>query len=392
MKVLMTGGGTAGHVIPLLAVASELRKDEPSAEIKYIGNRGDSFVDLVTDSKYFDHVSLIYAGKFRRYHKINKLVYLKDPRIFFKNLRDFFLFLTGIVQSLMILIIWRPDVIFVKGGFVGLPVGLAGAFLRIPIVTHDSDAVPGLTNRILSRYSTFQAVSMPTDLYSYKKDSIRLTGLPVRSEFAEVSQEAIQSARKKLGIDTGAFVVSVIGGSLGAKKLNDAVSEIAEKYLSDNLKNLIIHVTGKSHSESIENNYDKLPVNIRKRIIVFPYSNELHSITAASDIVITRAGSSIHELSVQKKCIILVPNPILTGGHQTKNAMLIERNNAALVIEEKELLSTNGEVLLDKIKQLQSDEDYRNKLANNLSKLAVPDAARNIVGVLKEAVRSKNAQ
>lgn len=388
----MTGGGTAGHVIPLLAVASELRKDEPSAEIKYIGNRGDSFVDLVTESKYFDHVSLIYAGKFRRYHMINKLVYLKDPRIFFKNLRDFFLFLAGLAQSLMILIIWRPDVIFVKGGFVGLPVGLAGAFLRIPIVTHDSDAVPGLTNRILSRYSTFQAVSMPTDLYSYKKDSIRLTGLPVRSEFVEASQEAIQSARKKLGIDTGAFVVSVIGGSLGAKKLNDAVSEIAEKYLSDNLKNLIIHVTGKSHSESIENNYDKLPVNIRKRIIVFPYSNELHFITAASDIVITRAGSSIHELSVQKKCIILVPNPILTGGHQTKNAMLIERNNAALVIEEKELLSTNGEILLDRIKQLQGDEDYRNKLASNLSKLAVPNAARNIVGVLKEAVRSRNAQ
>ena len=387
----MTGGGTAGHVIPLLAVASELRKLHPDAEIKYIGNRGDSFVSLVANSNSFDHISLIFAGKFRRYHKISKLVYLKDPRIFFKNARDFFLFLLGFIQSVFILLLWRPNVILVKGGFVGLPVGLAGAFLRVPIVTHDSDAVPGLTNRVLAKYSLFQAVSMPIDLYGYDKKTIRLTGLPVRDEFVTTTHDELISARKNIDIDSKAFVVAVVGGSLGALKLNNAVQAIAEKFLNSRPDNVLIHVTGKAHSDSIEKAYEVLSPEVRRRIIVFPFSNELHLLTAAADIVVTRAGSSIHELSVQKKCIILVPNPILTGGHQTKNALLIEKNNAGVVINEKDLEATKGQILLDKIVQLQDNKTYRDELALNLGNLAVPDAATKIVHVLEEALRVDHA-
>ena len=190
MKVMMTGGGTAGHVTPLLAVASELKKEQPSASIRYIGNYGDTFGHLVKNSNDFDKSYLIFAGKFMRYHKISKLVYLKDPRITLKNIRDLFLFLFGFIQSIAYLVFWRPDVIFVKGGFVGLPVGLAGAFLRIPVVTHDSDAVPGLTNRILSRYSKLQAVAMPIDSYKYNKKTIRLTGLPINEDIVAITAES----------------------------------------------------------------------------------------------------------------------------------------------------------------------------------------------------------
>ncbi|MEI6188192.1 MAG: UDP-N-acetylglucosamine--N-acetylmuramyl-(pentapeptide) pyrophosphoryl-undecaprenol N-acetylglucosamine transferase [Alphaproteobacteria bacterium] len=386
MKVMMTGGGTAGHVTPLLAVASELKKEQPSASIRYIGNYGDSFGHLVKNSNDFDKSYLIFAGKFRRYHKISKLVYLKDPRITLKNIRDLFLFLFGFIQSIAYLVFWRPDVIFVKGGFVGLPVGLAGAFLRIPVVTHDSDAVPGLTNRILSRYSKLQAVAMPIDSYKYNKKTIRLTGLPINEDIVAITAESEKNAKKHLGIKDTSFVVSFIGGSLGALRLNNAVQQIAKEYLSGSDERIIIHVTGKAHFKAIQNSYNQFDESIRKKILVFSYTNDLKTITAASDIVVSRAGSSIHELSAQQKCVILVPNPILTGGHQTKNAELIKANQAGIVVDEKELERSEGGVLLNEILLLENDKNLRKNMAMNLSMLAVPHAAKNIVGVLMEAI------
>ena len=386
MKVMMTGGGTAGHVTPLLAVASELKKEQPSASIRYIGNYGDSFGNLVKNSKDFEKSYLIFAGKFRRYHKISKLVYVKDPRITLKNIRDLFLFLFGFIQSIGHLVFWRPDVIFVKGGFVGLPVGLAGALLRIPVVTHDSDAVPGLTNRILSRYSKLQAVAMPIESYKYDRKTIRRTGLPINEDIVTVTPEIETNAKKHLGLKDTNFVVSFIGGSLGALRLNNAVQQIAKDYLAGSDERIIIHVTGKAHFKDIQDEYSKYEEAIRKKILVLSYTNDLKTITAASDIVVSRAGSSIHELSAQQKCVILVPNPILTGGHQTKNAEMIKANDAGILVDEKELELSEGKVLLNEILMLENDKNLRIKMAHNLSKLAVPHAAKNIVGVLMEAI------
>jgi len=389
MKVMMTGGGTAGHVTPLLAVASELKKEHPESSIRYIGNYGDPFVKLVEKSQDFEKTYLIFAGKFRRYHKISKLVYLQNPQITLKNIRDLFLFLLGFLQSLIHLVTWRPDVIFVKGGFVGLPVGLAGAILRIPVVTHDSDTVPGLTNRILSRYSKLQAVAMPVDSYKYDKKTIRLTGLPIKKDITAVTREDERIAKKHLGISVDSFVVSFIGGSLGALRLNTAVQQIAQEYLRGSDKRTIIHVTGKAHFAAIHESYSKMEEEVRKKILLYSYSDDLHTITAASDIVVSRAGSSIHELSAQHKCVILVPNPILTGGHQTKNAEIIKANDAGVVVDEKELEVSQGKQLLEEILTLENNKMLREKLALNLSKLAVPGAAKKIVDVLWEAM-SKN--
>jgi len=382
----MTGGGTAGHVTPLLAVASELKKEQKRVHIRYIGNYGDNFIHLVRNSQDFEKSYLIFAGKFRRYHKISKLVYLKNPRITLKNMRDLVLFLIGIIQSVGFLLFWRPDVIFVKGGYVGLPVGLAGALLRIPIVTHDSDAVPGLTNRILSRYSRLQAVAMPIDSYKYNRKTIRLTGLPINQDIVKITPEDQKVAKKHLGLDESNFVVSFIGGSLGALRLNNAVEQIAKQYLEGSDKRIIIHVTGKAHFQSIQDFYSTFDENIRKRIRLYSYTNDLKTLTAASDIVVSRAGSSIHELSVQQKCVILVPNPILTGGHQTKNAEIIKANNAGILVDENELQNTNGKILLDEIQALEKNSQLREGLALNLSKLAIPHATKNIVNVLLEAI------
>ncbi len=301
-----------------------------------------------------------------------------------RNIRDFFYFSIGCIQSVWLLLWWRPNALFVKGGFVGLPVGLAAALLRIPIVTHDSDTLPGLTNRVLSRFAKYSCVAMPEQFYSYAPEKMKRTGLPVRPEWQHVTIAAQKEARQQLGIPDDAFVISVTGGSLGAVRLNNAVMSIARQYLAD-ANAWLLHVTGANQIKEIKLFYESLPDDENKRVLVWPYTDELHVVSAASDIVVTRAGSTIHELSIQQKTVILVPNPVLTGGHQTINAKAIANIDAAVVVTEKEIAETNGRALLDAVLHLQNNPKQAKQLAEHLSTLAIPDAATRIVTVIEEA-------
>lgn len=360
----------------------------PDCEIRYIGQRGDKFAILAEESAVVDGHWRILAGKFRRYYGVSKWVYVKDLRIMLRNFRDIFYFGIGFLQSTWILFRWRPDVIFVKGGYVGLPIGLAGALLHVPIVTHDSDTLPGLTNRILSRYAKFTAVAMPPKYYTkYEPSKIKYTGLPIRSEFVKVTKNLEISAKKTFGIPAEAQVLAVVGGSLGAIRLNNAVLSIAEELLGNNKNLHLLHVTGSEQYEDIDGFYKSLPENIADRILYWPFSNDVHLVTAAADIVVSRSGSSVHELSVQQKCVILVPNPVLTGGHQTVNAKVLAGQDAVVMISEKQLTETENSILLDEVNNLLTDEKRRQELSENLSKLAVGNAVEKIVDVILEAAK-----
>ncbi len=183
MKLLITGGGTAGHITPLLAIAEEVKKRHPQAIIRYIGQRGDAMNQLVADNAYVEQCYKIFAGKWRRYNGIGFWQHAKDVKTFAKNLRDIIYLKVGFIQSLAIMIFWRPNIVFVKGGYVGLPVGLAAAILRIKIVTHDSDVVPGLTNRVLARFAKAIAVGMPLEVYKnfYSVQKTHFTGVPIQA-------------------------------------------------------------------------------------------------------------------------------------------------------------------------------------------------------------------
>lgn len=311
---------------------------------------------------------------------------MRDLRIMLRNIRDLFYFSLGVLQSIWLLAWWRPQVVFAKGGFVCLPVGLAAALLRIPLVTHDSDTVPGLTNRVLSRYARFMAVAMPEQYYSYPKERIRYTGLPIRAEFVAVTQEIQKHARRTLNIPESAFVVAVFGGSLGAVRLNDAIVAIAQQFLAKGSQHWLLHQTGKSQYDNVVSSYDAIPPVDRGRIRVWSFVDDSHVVTAAADVVVSRAGSSALELGVQKKAAILVPNPVLTGGHQTINARVLADQNAVVVVSEKEITDTNNLALLDAITYLEQHPEKRKVLSDNLHTLAKPNAAANIVKVLKEAM------
>ena len=383
--MIITGGGTAGHVTPLLAVVSELKAQHPTAKVRYIGQIGDPMSKMVKDQDTIDKGYSIFAGKWRRYHTVSLISHLGDIKTVLKNIRDAFLMLLGLLQSLFILIFWRPNVVFVKGGYVGLPVGLAAALLRIPIVTHDSDAIPGLTNRVVAKFAKFNAVGMPAEVYDkyYPKSKLRYTGVPIDPAYENIDDKARLTAKDHFGIDKESTVVAFMGGSLGAVRLNEVIIKILPELLGQKSV-FVIWVTGVRQYEELTERVSVLAMD-KSSLHMVDFSNEMPKIIAASDVVISRAGATvIAELAAAKKPTILVPNPILAGGHQLKNARALA-DLAAVEVASEQQIQANPSFLLEQINNLLSDDKLRARLGANLNQVAVSNSAAKIISVLDEA-------
>lgn len=383
---MVTGGGTAGHVTPLLAVADELKASNPSVQLRYIGQRGDKLASIIQDYPAIQKEYRIYAGKLRRFHGKSLGWYFTQPRMFLLNVRDLFLFNLGIMQSFFILLFWRPKVVFVKGGFVGLPVGLAAIVLRIPIITHDSDAHPGLANRILSKYVTKIAVGQPVEFYpQYPVTKLVYCGVPVLQDF--INPLSKEQAKKMLSIPVDARVITVIGGSLGAVRLNKAVLKELDNIMKDDM--YLVWVCG-------GNNYQELEIAVNAKpyassILLMSYTNELPAVLSASDLVVTRAGAtSLAELAIMKKPIIIVPNAMLTGGHQVKNARIYHDKHAAFVLGEPALKS-NSAILSQSITRILDNKMLMESLEAELYTFAEPEASKNIARLIMNVADRENS-
>lgn len=381
----MTGGGSAGHITPILSVATELVKQQPNADIRYVGQIGDPLNSLVTEEHGIQKNYKICAGKWRRYHGVGFWAHLADWRTMLKNARDMVLFGIGFLQSLWLLLRWRPNVVFVKGGYVGLPVGLAAALVRVPIVTHDSDSLPGLTNRVLSRFAAKQCVALPAEYYTqYNKAKLVHTGVPYSEDkYYELSDKQIESLKLKLQLPKTAQVLSVFGGSLGAVRINNALLEAVPALLETFPDLHVLHVTGQNQSAEITSAYGSLAPELSARVWSWPFLPNLNEITGVADVVIARAGAtSIAELGQQKKAVIAVPNPYLVGGHQTQNARILQQNDAALVVSEKQLDDPSYNFAKTIVDLLQS-KSRKQELGANLHALSIPHAAGKIAEVLR---------
>lgn len=339
--------------------------------------------EIIAGELAIDKCYAILAGKWRRYNSLGFWQHIKDIKAIIKNLRDTALFAIGLLQSLWIMIFWRPNVVFVKGGFVGLPVGLAAAFLKIPIVTHDSDVVPGLTNRLLARFAKAIAVGMPLSAYKsfYPEQKLHFTGVPIRSEFFDKTPKKQTTARQTLKLKPSDQVICVIGGSLGAVRLNNAIVSCVEQLLA-NPRRQLVWMTGAYQHDKIKRSLNKTKIESR-RLHVFSFITDVQEYLALSDVVISRAGATvIAELAALSKPVILVPNPLLTNAHQLKNAALLELEQAAVVIQES-VLEASSEALVEAVDKIMTDVNYRQKLGQNLHKLAVADATKKIVDVIE---------
>lgn len=335
--------------------------------------------------KHFDAsipVETVFSGKLRRYHDLSLWRQLLRPvSIVLPNIRDAFLIALGFFQSLIKLRSWKPDVVFTKGGFVCLPVGMAAKVLKIPLVIHDSDAHPGLTNRVLSRWATRIGTGAPLKFYPYPKEISRYVGIPVNEEFTPFSPADRQKLKQKLGFDPKRPLVVVTGGGLGARRINDAVAKRLNELLD---MASVILISGTAQ-------YDELRATTpqddpRYQLHAF-ISTGMARLLGAADIVVTRAGATtILELAALAKPTILIPNGFLTGGHQLKNASVYAENGAVEIIDDHELFA-NPQLLVDTLTSLLANPAHLADMSKKFHQFARPGAASDMADLVLEAAK-----
>ncbi len=364
MKILLIGGGTGGHFYPLIAIAEELNRisdEEKIANFKlyYMADRPYDQKEL--DEQFITFIP-ITAGKLRVYFS-------------WQNFVDMFKTAFGTVGAIFKLFSLYPDVIISKGGYAAFPVLVAAKILRIPVIIHESDTVPGRVNKWSGKFARRVALSYPEAAEFFDEKKISLTGQPVRKSIAFVATEG---AKEFFELDPTLPVIGVIGGSLGAKIINDTITSLLPELVQ---QYQIIHQTGPKTFEETKTDAAVLlgQDTKRTRYKVFPYLNDLQTkmFGGATDIIISRAGSMLYEIAAWGKPSIIIPgsSDVYHGDHQRKNAYHYARTGACVVIEQANLTASVLKSEIDLILQHKDQYDAMSARAKGFYK---PDASRLI--------------
>ena len=327
-------------------------------------------------------VDVVVSGKLRRYNHLNLVQQLMKVRtIVIPNTIDLLKVVVGTAQSFVKLMTWRPDVVFTKGGFVCLPIGVAAHFLGIPLVIHDSDAHPGLTNRILARFATSIGTGAPLKFYSYPQSKAHYVGVPINPEFQPFSAQQQRAAKASLGFDESHPLIVVTGGGLGARRINEAVAHSADA-LADVTNTILI--SGKNQYDDVRT----ITPDDTPHYKVLPFVSEgMATMLGAADIVVARAGATtILELAALAKPTILIPNAYLTGGHQLKNAAVYAEHNAVRIIDE-EVLEGDASLLVATVREMLADRDAMKQMGERFCEFARPDAAKDMAQLIMAAIK-----
>lgn len=351
-KIVLTGGGTAGHVMPHIAMLPAYRR--LGWDLSYIGSYGIE-KSLIEKEKIPYYT--IQTGKLRRYFSL-------------QNFTDIFRIGWGFVQSIYLLGKIKPDLVFSKGGFVSVPVAFAAWLLRIPVVSHESDLTPGLANRLIAPFCRFLFYAFPdTKAYIKTQDSAE-AGIPVRPSLFQGDRVR---GLQRLDFENGIPVLLVMGGSLGAERINRSLQEILPDLL---LHWQVVHLTGKGKSSGFAH----------PRYRAYEYVNEgLEDIFACSNAVISRAGAnSLFELKALRKPMLLIPLEIGSRGDQVHNAKSFEKQGWAMVLSEKDL---TAESLKDRLKLL---TESSGRLIQTMSQSQVQeDGGEGIISTLQGLLKKK---
>ncbi len=369
-KIVFTTGGTGGHINPALAVADEIRRKYPKAQILFIGTSDRLETKLVPDAGF--NLKTIEMSGFQRKPSIENL---KRNLLTAKRL----LTVTGKVKK--IFAEFTPDIVIGFGGYVSGPVVRTAAKMGIPTVIHEQNAFPGVTNKALAKMvDKVMLTAKEAEKYMQPKNPVEVTGLPVRHEIVSADRDF---SRTELSLGEKPLILSM-GGSLGARTINEAMVEVIEK-LSPEHKFKFIHATGKFGtwvpSKLEEKGVDLTDSDIEIR----EYIDDMARCMSAADIVIGRSGAStLSELQATGSASILIPSPNVTENHQYHNAMALVNQGAAAIIEEKDL---TGESLTNKILELLSDEKKLDNMRKNAKNMAILDATERIVAIIEKTVK-----
>lgn len=377
MKIVVCGGGTAGHITPVLAVIDALRRFDPTVEIVFIGSGSEVEQKLL---RPFDvEYKTISAGKFRRYRRGWKRE-LTDIKTNQKNAADLVRFSKGYFQAKKIIKRFKPDVVFTKGGYVTVPVGLAASKLKIPLVIHDSDVVFGMASRMLSSKATVIATGFPVEAFASSpvQDKMVYTGNPVRTELLSSS---LQKAKTTFGFQSKKPIIFILCGSQGAEAINQVIFdglELITKHYN------IIHHTGAQGIEQARVAAHRLPADLQNCYQPFEFlQDELTDALFLADAVVIRPSASVvAEIAAHSKPAILIPSPHSANNHLQKNAEFIERKGAARILNQSDLSAVRLCADLEKILASPKAKKY---LQTNIHEFWVSDSAKRIAKLIEKA-------
>lgn len=366
LRVLLAAGGTGGHVYPAIAIADAVKGVRSDSEILFVGTRDRMEWQAVPGAGY-DIKSVWISGFHRRLTPQNLLFPVK--------------LVISLMQSFSILKRFRPDVIVACGGFAAGPVGWVAAKLGIPLAIQEQNSYPGVTNRILAKHAVKIFTAFEAAEQYLPEHKIELTGNPVRSSL-KVSDK--QDALNHFGLSDDKPVLLILGGSGGAKALNDAMAKRLDE-LHNEFEIQIIWQCGEKYYRDLSNSInEKEHPNLR----LLGYIDDMPAAYGAATLVLTRAGASTcSELMMIGKPSVLVPSPNVAGDHQTKNAAAMVKEGASVLISEDDL----NDGLTDKVPALLKDDDKLQKMSQAALKLAKPDAANQIAQQLFKLAKRKNS-
>lgn len=361
MKIIISGGGTGGHIFPAVAIAKTIQTRYPQAEILFVGAEGKMEMEKVPAAG-FEIIGLPIVGIQRK--------------LTWKNFLVPFKVLASMRKARKIIKDFNPDIAIGVGGYASGPLLRAAASAGVKTLIQEQNSYPGITNKLLAKKANTICIAYREVERFFPKEKLVLTGNPVRPEVTVLDGKR-EKAINHFGLDAAKKTLLVVGGSLGARTINEAIQACADKLIQQGIQ--ILWQTGKAYNTTAETF-----AKGRNSLKVQAFIREMDLAYAAADVIVSRAGAmSISELCLVKKPAIFVPSPNVSEDHQTKNAMSLVQSEAALLVKDSEACEKLG----DEIISLFTDEYKMTRLSANIASLGRPNAAENIVAEVMKLIK-----
>ncbi|MFA9289704.1 MAG: undecaprenyldiphospho-muramoylpentapeptide beta-N-acetylglucosaminyltransferase [Solirubrobacteraceae bacterium] len=355
-KIIICGGGTGGHIYPALTIADQIKKTFPSSEILFVGANGKMEMEKVPSNGY--KIKGLNIAGFNR-------------SSLFKNITLPFKLLSSLIKAYKIVSDFKPTHVIGTGGYVSGPVLLIAMLKNIPYFIQEQNSLPGITNKFLAQKAKYIFVAYKGLHKYFPNNKIKLTGNPIRANIF-MNLPNSQEAKEKFGLNKDKFTILSLGGSQGARSINEAWLNNLEEFKNTNYQ--LIWQTGKPDFQKITNQCQNSPI-----IKTLDFITNMQDAYAASDLIISRAGAiAISELMLVGKPCVFIPLPTAAADHQTVNCLSLIKENAAIMVKNSEIKLE----LLHTIKKIEGNKLLQNSLAENIKKLAEPNAAEKIIKLI----------
>lgn len=358
MRVIVSAGGTGGHIYPALAIINKIKEKDPSSEFLYIGTT-DRMESTIIPKQNINYVGIEMKG-------LNR----KNP---FKNFSVLTSFIKGVKKCKSTIKEFNPDIVLGIGGYITAPVIYAAHCLNVKTFIHEQNSIPGLSNKFLMRYVDKIGVSFLSSMEYFNKKKVVYTGNPRGEE----ASQATPSLKSRYKLSSNKKLVLIVMGSLGSMIVNQKMKEVLPKFNNKDYE--VLFITGKDYYEE----YSKIK-DIPQNVKILPYEENMLGLMKKTDLIVSRAGATIiAEITALGLPSILIPSPYVTHNHQFKNAKVLSDNNAAVIIEENRLSS---DVLIEKIDEIIENNQKYDIMKKESEKLGVKDSASKIYNVIKQLV------